>query len=41
VVGASVTKNNKVANIESLFKAAKQSGIPVFVSPLEFRKQYH
>ena len=33
VVGESVTKNNTVANIESLFKAAKQSGIPVFVSP--------
>jgi nicotinamidase-related amidase len=33
VVGESVTKNNTVANIESLFKAAKQNGIPVFVSP--------
>jgi nicotinamidase-related amidase len=33
VVGESVTRNNTVANIESLFKAAKQSGIPVFVSP--------
>ena len=33
VVGESVTKNNTVENIESLFKAAKQSGIPVFVSP--------
>ena len=33
VVGESVTKNNTVANIESLFKAAKANGIPVFVSP--------
>ena len=33
VVGESVTKNNTVANIESLLKAAKASGIPVFVSP--------
>lgn len=33
VVGESVTRNNTVANIESLFKAAKANGIPVFVSP--------
>ncbi len=33
VVGESVTKNNTVENIESLLKAAKQDGIPVFVSP--------
>ena len=33
VVGESVTKNNTVANIESLLKAAKQNDIPVFVSP--------
>lgn len=33
VVGESVTENNTVANIDSLFKAAKQNGIPVFVSP--------
>jgi nicotinamidase-related amidase len=33
VVGESVTENNTVANIESLFKAAKQNDIPVFVSP--------
>ncbi len=33
VVGESVTENNTVANIESLFKAAKATGIPVFVSP--------
>jgi nicotinamidase-related amidase len=33
VVGESVTENNTVANIESLFKAAKQNGVPVFISP--------
>jgi nicotinamidase-related amidase len=33
VVGESVTANNTVANIESLMQAAKDSGIPVFVSP--------
>jgi biuret amidohydrolase len=33
VVGKSVTKNNTVANIHSLFKSAKANGIPVFVSP--------
>ena len=33
VVGESVTKNNTVANIESLFKAAKANDMPVFVSP--------
>ena len=33
VVGKSVTANNTVENIESLFKAAKSGSIPVFVSP--------
>ena len=33
VVGKSVTDNNTVENIESLFKAAKSNDIPVFVSP--------
>jgi len=33
VVGKSVTANNTVANIESLFKAAKANDIPVFISP--------
>ena len=33
VVGESVTENNTVANIDSLFKAAKGKGLPVFVSP--------
>ena len=33
VVGESVTENKTVENIDALFKAAKASGIPVFVSP--------
>jgi biuret amidohydrolase len=33
IVGQSVTENNTVENIESLFKAAKSSGVPVFISP--------
>lgn len=33
VVGKSVTENNTVQNIDSLFAAAKANDIPVFVSP--------
>lgn len=33
VVGESVTANNTVANIESLFKSAKDNNIPVYISP--------
>lgn len=33
VVGKSVTENNTVENIDSLFKAAKETKLPVFVSP--------
>ena len=33
VVGKSVTDNNTVENIDSLFEAAKANDIPVFVSP--------
>ena len=33
VVGKSVTDNNTVANIDSLFKTAKANNMPVFVSP--------
>ena len=33
VVGKSVTENNTVANIDSLFKNAKATDMPVFVSP--------
>lgn len=32
-VGNSVTKNNTVENIENLFRAAKASGTPIFISP--------
>ncbi len=33
VVGDSVTENNTVENIESLFKAAKENNLQVFISP--------
>lgn len=33
VVGESVTENNTVDNIETLFRAAKEAGLPIFVSP--------
>jgi nicotinamidase-related amidase len=33
VVGKSVTENNTVANIDTLFATAKANNIPVFVSP--------
>ncbi|MCI0400620.1 MAG: cysteine hydrolase [Gammaproteobacteria bacterium] len=33
VVGRSVEANNTVENIETLFKTAKTTGVPVFVSP--------
>jgi nicotinamidase-related amidase len=33
VVGESVTENNTVENIEKLFKAAKRTDMPVFISP--------
>ncbi len=33
LVGASVTHNKTVPNIERLFKAAKKAGIPVIISP--------
>ena len=33
VVGESVTENNTVENLETLLKSAKESGIPVFISP--------
>jgi nicotinamidase-related amidase len=33
VVGESVTENNTVENIETLFKTAKEKGIQVFISP--------
>jgi nicotinamidase-related amidase len=33
VVGESVTENNTVENIETLFRLAKENNIPVFISP--------
>jgi len=33
VIGESVTENNTVDNIERLFQAAKEAGLPVFISP--------
>ncbi len=33
LVGENVTENNTVENIEALFKAAKQAGLNVFISP--------
>ena len=33
MVGDNVTANNTVENIESLFKVAKENGVPVFISP--------
>jgi len=33
VVGESVTENNTVQNIETLFKVAKENNMPVFISP--------
>lgn len=41
VVGKSVTENNTVANLESLFKVAKEKGIKVFVSPHYYYKHDH
>ena len=33
MVGESVTENNTVDNIDTLFRTAKETGLPVFVSP--------
>ena len=41
VVGKSVTENRTVENIDSLFKAAKANGIPVFVSPHYYYRHDH
>ena len=38
VVGKSVTENNTVANIDRLLKTAKQTGVPVFISPHYYYK---
>ena len=36
-----LTKNNTVENIESLFKVAKSSRIPVFMSPHHYYLHDH
>ncbi|KGQ69748.1 isochorismatase [Chelonobacter oris] len=41
VMGESITRNNTVPNIESLFKAAKAADIPVIVSPHYYYPQDH
>ncbi|MDH2924682.1 nicotinamidase-related amidase [Nicoletella semolina] len=41
VLGASVTENNTVENIETLFKAAKKLDIPVVISPHYYYPQDH
>ena len=41
VVGESVVANNTVANIENLFKIAKEKNITVFVSPHYYYKHDH
>jgi nicotinamidase-related amidase len=41
VVGQSVTENRTVENVESLFKAAKSNGIPVFISPHYYYQHDH
>lgn len=41
VVGESVTKNNTVENLETLFKLAEENGIKVFISPHYYYKHDH
>ena len=41
VVGESVTKNNTVENLETLFKLAKERNMPVFISPHYYYKHDH
>ena len=41
VVGESVTKNNTVQNLETLFKLAEANGIKVFISPHYYYKHDH
>ncbi|MBB3696747.1 cysteine hydrolase [Flammeovirga yaeyamensis] len=41
VVGNSVTENNTVENLETLFILAKEHGLPVFVSPHYYYKHDH
>lgn len=41
VVGESVTKNNTVENLETLFKLAEANGIKVFISPHYYYEHDH
>ena len=41
VVGESVTANNTVANLETLFQLAEANGIQVFISPHYYYKHDH
>lgn len=41
VVGESVTANNTVENLETLFKLAEENGIKVFISPHYYYKHDH
>jgi nicotinamidase-related amidase len=41
VVGESVTTNGTVENLETIFKLAKEYGIPVFISPHYYYKHDH
>ena len=41
LVGESVAKNGTVQNLETLFKLAKENGIPVFVSPHYYYQHDH
>ena len=41
VVGESVTENNTVENLETMFELAEENGIPVFVSPHYYYEHDH
>jgi nicotinamidase-related amidase len=41
VVGKSVTENNTVENLETLFKLAEENGIKIFISPHYYYKHDH
>ncbi|TDI65209.1 MAG: cysteine hydrolase [Bacteroidetes bacterium] len=41
LVGESVTKNGTIDNLETIFKLAKEFGIPVFISPHYYYKHDH
>jgi nicotinamidase-related amidase len=41
LVGGSVQENGTIQNLETLFKLAKENGIPVFVSPHYYYKHDH